>query len=108
MLIRNLIINLIYKQTYGTPMGSSLSPVIADIMLQDLEENVLSTLDLPIYYKYVDDFLLVCLRETLNDIQMKFNSYHERLKFTVKFEDNHHLNFLEKSLININNKIMID
>jgi len=29
----------LYKQTFGTPMGSFLSPIIADIVLQDLEEE---------------------------------------------------------------------
>lgn len=28
---------LIYKQNFGTPMGSPLSPVIADLVMQDLE-----------------------------------------------------------------------
>jgi Reverse transcriptase (RNA-dependent DNA polymerase). len=30
--------NVYYEQTYGTPMGSPISPVIADIVMQDLEE----------------------------------------------------------------------
>ncbi|XP_020299368.1 uncharacterized protein LOC109863521, partial [Pseudomyrmex gracilis] len=30
-----------YKQTFGTPMGSPLSPVIADLVLQDLENYAL-------------------------------------------------------------------
>jgi len=33
---------VIYKQTFGMPMGS-LSPIIADIVLQDLEEKALNT-----------------------------------------------------------------
>lgn len=32
-----------YQQTFGTPMGSPLSPIMADLVLQDLEENVLNT-----------------------------------------------------------------
>lgn len=30
-----------YKQIFGTPMGSPLSPIIADLVLQDLEETAL-------------------------------------------------------------------
>lgn len=30
----------IYKQTYGVPMGSSLSPVVADLIMQDLESSI--------------------------------------------------------------------
>jgi len=29
--------NIIYKQTFGTPMGLPLSPIVADIVMQDLE-----------------------------------------------------------------------
>jgi hypothetical protein len=36
--------NQIYKQTFGTPMGSPLSPVIADLVLCDLEERVLGSI----------------------------------------------------------------
>lgn len=51
--------NVIYKQTFGTPIGSLLSPIIADI-LQDLEEKALNALglDLPFYFRYVDDTVL--------------------------------------------------
>jgi len=51
--------NTIYKQTYGTSMGSSLSPIMAEIVMQDLEDNILKTLNLftLFYYRYVDDIV---------------------------------------------------
>lgn len=41
-------------------MGSPLSPIIADITLQDLEEQAIVNIGfpLPFYYRYVDDILL--------------------------------------------------
>jgi len=38
-------------------MSFTLSPIIADIVLQDLEEEALNIigLNLPFYYRYVDD-----------------------------------------------------
>lgn len=33
--------NIIYKQTFGIPMGSPLSPTIADNVLQDIENKAL-------------------------------------------------------------------
>jgi len=52
--------NVIYKQTFGTPMGSPLSPVIADIVMRDLENDCLRKLnfELTLYYRYVDDIVL--------------------------------------------------
>jgi len=52
--------NICYKQIFGTPMGSPLSPVIADLVLQDLEMSAIKMLPfrLPLYYRYVDDIIL--------------------------------------------------
>lgn len=42
-----------YQQTFGTPMGSPLSPIIAEITLQDLETRAVAALsvDLPFYFR---------------------------------------------------------
>lgn len=44
----------IYQQTFGTPMGSPFSPVIADTTLQDLEDHALNMLGfhVPFYHRY--------------------------------------------------------
>lgn len=52
--------NATYKQTFGTPMGSPLSPIIADIVMCDLEEYCLRSVNVrpSFYYRYVDDIVL--------------------------------------------------
>lgn len=102
--------NLIYRQTFGTPMGSPLSPIIADVVMQDLEEKVLSSLIAKplFYYRYVDDILLAAHVEQINSILNSFNDYHERLKFTIEYESDRCLSFLDLSLNIINNSIYID
>jgi len=75
-----------YKQIFGTSMGFPLSPIISDLVLQDLETQALQLLQfkIPIYCRYVDDILLATHHSQFNDILKIFNSFHTRLKFTRK------------------------
>jgi len=102
--------NVIYKQTFGTPMGSPLSPVIADIVMRDLENDCLRKLnfELTLYYRYVDDIVLTSPVEKIDLILNTFNTYHKRLKFTIELEDNRSINFLDLRLTITNNIIYID
>jgi len=102
--------NIIYKQTFGTPMGSPLSPIIADIVMRDLEESILNRFEsiIPLYYRYVDDIIMAAPIDKISLILDIFNNYHDRLKFTIEYEDNHCINFLDLSLLRIDNKIQIN
>lgn len=77
--------DVLYKQTFGTPIGSPLSPVLADLVLQDLEESAISRLPLilPMYYRYVDDVILAA-PPLFSDILSTFNSFNKRLQFTME------------------------
>ena len=37
--------NFYYRQSFRTPMGSSISPILADLVMQDLKTNVLENFD---------------------------------------------------------------
>ena len=78
--------NTIFKQMHDTPMGSPLSPIIADLVMQDLESHVLNTLklDIPLYKRYVDDIIMAAPRNRVMDVLSAFNSYHCRLQFTIE------------------------
>jgi len=96
----NIRFNLFYIQwndlqkKFGTPMGSSLSPIIADLVMQDLESNALEILDveIPLYYRYLDDIALVVPRHKSKDVLETFNSHHPRMQFMIKTGDRR-LNF---------------
>jgi len=77
-----------------------LSPIIADLFLQKLENDVLNSLQIkPIFYfRFVDDIVLSTPHSLLNDLLFQFNSYHPRLKFTLEIGGNS-LNFLDLTLI---------
>lgn len=92
--------NVYYKQIFGTPMGSPLSPIVADLVLQDLETTVLESLPyrLPVYYRYVDDILFAAPKTHIIDILNHFNLYHNRLQFTLEVGVKNHINFLNVSI----------
>jgi len=98
----------IYEQIYGSPMGSPLSPILADMVMEDLEIHCISRLDFNVhtFYRYVDDIFMIIPAEKLNSVLTTFNSYHSRLKFTYELEDNNMLNFLNISVIRDNGNII--
>ncbi|XP_011858662.1 PREDICTED: uncharacterized protein LOC105556190 [Vollenhovia emeryi] len=99
---------IIYKQTHGTPMGSPISPLIADLVMQDLEETVLSDIHTSFYTRYVDDILLLTRLDSIEDILRKFNSYHNRLQFTLEIQKDHAISFLDLKINTHGNRVLID
>ena len=91
-------------------MGSPLSPIIADIVLQDLEGLAIERLpcELTFYFRYVDDILISAPREFFDEILKIFNSLHNRLKFTLEINDDNIINFLNLTIRNINGKLTTD
>jgi len=81
-------------------MGSPLSPIIAEIVLQDLEMKALElNVKIPFYHRYVDDIAQAAPRHKINEFLDTFNSLHDRLQFTLKIEGKT-LNFLDVTIIN--------
>ena len=100
----------IYQQTYGTPMGSPLSPIIADIVMQDLESKSLNLLNFkpPFYIRYVDDIACAIPESASNHILEVFNSIHPRLQFTMEVGLENKLNFLDVTMILMDKHLIFD
>ena len=51
--------NISYKQKSGFPMGCPLSPIAADIVMDDLETKCVASLPfkLPFFFRCVDDII---------------------------------------------------
>lgn len=100
----------IYRQSYGTPMGSPLSPVIADIVMQDIETRALNIINfkLPFYFRFVDDIFTAVPAERIDDFLNTFYSVNTRLQFTLEIENNNTISFLEVAFTLDNNKLIFD
>lgn len=85
-----------YEQIFGNLMGSPLSPILADIVMEDLETQCLEQLDFSssLYFRYVDDILMIIPKDKIDAILHIFNNYHDRLKFTHEVEIDNRINFL--------------
>ena len=83
------MVNFINK-SFGTPIGSVISPILAEIVMEDLEEFVFGKLDfeLPFYFWYVDDTILCVPLHKIQIFIDSFNSFHPRMQFTYEREIN--------------------
>ena len=84
-----------YKQKFGAPIDSVVSPILAKIVMEDLEKTVFERLEfvVPFYFRYVDDTLLCVPLDKMQTIIDTFNDYHPRIKFTYEMERNNRISF---------------
>lgn len=97
--------NQVYKQISGLPMGSPMSAVLANLVLEDMECELLqnTTINISFYKRYVDDITLGLHDKDINTLLNIFNNYNPNLKFTIEKIKNNRINFLDMTLIkNIN------
>ena len=82
----------LYDQIDGVCMGSALGPVLANIIMTELEKLILPKLIesgiIKFYIRYVDDTLVLIKEDRIEEVLTAFNSFDRNLKFTVdEFED---------------------
>lgn len=93
--------NIYYRQIFGTAMGSPISPVIANLVMEKLEQVSISKLsfELLFYKRYVDDIITFIKPDQLQNVLDTFNSFHERIQFTHEIEKDSCLSFLDVNII---------
>ena len=75
-------------------MGSSLGPLLANIIMNEMEKTIIKKF-LLFYGRYVDDTLVVIKREHLKLVHDALNNFDENLNFTVDTFDNVVPHFLD-------------
>ena len=85
-----------YKQTFGTAMGSPVSVTVADLVMEDVEQQALSTFPtLPRFWKrYVDDTCTALHPDQHPAFHHHLNSIEAFIQFTLEPDENGKLAFL--------------
>lgn len=78
----------LYKQVRGLKMGSSLSPILADFVVEDILDGVFEHIQRPkIFTKYVDDCLALARLTHIRAIERALNAKVEGIQFLCELED---------------------
>lgn len=101
--------NTCYTMIFGCPMGSCLSPILANIVMTSLIKSSLAKLSFtpPFIYQYVDDLLTAIPSSALEEILNTFNSFDEHLKFTAEEENERSVPFLDTKVIRRQDNVLI-
>ena len=91
----------IYKQTFGAAMGSPVSPIVANLYMEHLEQRALDTA--PTEYKprlwkrYVDDILEIVNKDSVSLLTDHLNQVDptDNIKFTFELEKDGSIPFLD-------------
>ena len=78
-----------YKQLHGTAMGSPVSVVVAELVVQHVEERALATCrqTIPLWLCYVDDTFTAVHKDELDDFHDHLNEQNADIQFTKEIED---------------------
>ena len=68
----------IYSQVEGAPMGSPLSPIVANLSMQWFEETSLETFpyEISLWKRYVDDTIVILIDAFLDDFTAHISAVH--------------------------------
>ena len=75
-----------YQQTEGAAMGSPISPIVANLFMEDLEVQAIRTSPTPpsLWKRFVDDTFTIIKKEDRNSFLQHLNSIHQNIKFTCE------------------------
>ena len=89
-----------FKQTHEIAMGSPVSVVVANLIMEDVEECALASYDvhLPFWKHYVDDVCTAVPTDRVQHLLQHLNGIESTVQFTVKVESDGKLPYLDVSI----------
>ena len=96
-----------YKQLHGTAMGSPVSVVVVEIVMQNIEERALATCrqTIPLWLCYVDDTFTAVHKDEIDDFHKHLSKQHADIQFTREIEEDGKLPFLDCLVSHDNNEL---
>ena len=75
-----------YEQTEGAAIRSPISPIVANLFMEDLEVHAIKTSSTPpaLWKRYVDDTFTIIKKNNRNSFLQHLNSIHPNIKFTCE------------------------
>ncbi|XP_072033096.1 uncharacterized protein [Amphiura filiformis] len=95
----------IYRQLFGTAMGSPVSPIAANIFMEALEQQAIATAPLDcrpkLWLRYVDDILEVIQRDSVQQLTDHINQVDKSgsIKFTFEQDSQGQIPFLDTLIV---------
>ena len=96
-----------YKQIHCTAMGSPVSVVVAESVMQSIQEEALATYmwSMPLWLRYVDDTFPALHKDEIDDFHEHLNRQNADMQFTKEIEENGKIPFLVCLVILDNNRL---
>ena len=94
----------LYQQKFGTAMGSPVSPLIANLFMEDLEKKAIATAPVEIgtriWKRYVDDVLTIIPKDAVPQFTQHINAIDptNSIKFTSEIMTDNHIAFLDADI----------
>ena len=91
----------VYQQIFGTAMGSPVSVVVANIVMEHIEDLALSISPVPTVFwkRYVDDVLTTVPADQVDGMLAHINSIDQNIQFTFEREQEHVIPFLDVMIL---------
>ena len=80
---------VVYQQVFGTAMGSPVSVVVANLVMEDVEERALKDFSTPIRFwkRYVDDICAAVPKSQVDTLLAHINTIEPSIRFTFEREN---------------------